>query len=98
MSRTKDVEEPEDVRSFVQTGGKARIETVTGDENTDFYNLNSHCLRVTGIFVVLNISLNVAGQPMDESSEGPLCKLLTANETDAATLWLVFVRKNPDKL
>tara|TARA_Y100000590_G_scaffold469529_1_gene657635 strand:- start:76334 stop:78073 length:1740 start_codon:yes stop_codon:yes gene_type:complete len=49
--------------------GTSRIQTVTVGQNQLFYNLIDEVGRRTGLFAVLNTSLNIMGEPILESVE-----------------------------
>lgn len=71
-ARCKRVEE---VPAVVHVDGSARMQTVTAESNPRYYKLISAFLKLTGVPMVLNTSLNVDGQPILET------------EQDAAEMW-----------
>ena len=47
--------------------GTCRIQTVTQEENGNYYDLISNFKQITGIPLVLNTSFNLAGEPIVET-------------------------------
>ena len=56
--------------------GTCRIQTVTKEQNKHFYELIEEFYNRTGVPIVLNTSLNLAGQPLAETIEDvkKMCK------------------------
>lgn len=66
------------VPSIVHVDGTARIQTVAIEDNSDFYELISAYMALTGVPVLMNTSFNEGGRPLVESP------------TDAVTAFLNF--------
>lgn len=57
------------VPAITHVDGTARVQTVTAEQNPDFYRLIGEFKKRTGIGVLLNTSFNIMGQPIVESPE-----------------------------
>jgi carbamoyltransferase len=51
----------------IHVDGSCRIQTVTQEQNYHYYNLIKAFYQVTGVPMVLNTSLNLAGEPLVET-------------------------------
>jgi len=72
----------EDARSKIPAvthiDGTARVQTVTQESNARYYDLIKTFGEVTGTYVLLNTSFNVAGEPIVETPEDAMrCFLST---------------------
>lgn len=99
MSMTRRVKLADDITSVVHIDGTARVQVVSSEDNSDFHRLISCFKTHTGTGVILNTSLNIAGQPIVESPDDALRTLLTADGIDMLAFRHVVVRKrNTDDL
>ena len=57
------------IPSVIHVDGSCRIQTVTEKENFHYYNLIKEFFNLTGVPMVLNTSLNLAGEPLVETIE-----------------------------
>jgi carbamoyltransferase len=64
MQVTARCKKPELFPSIVHADGTSRIQTVSLEDNFEFYNLLKGWYKETGCPMLLNTSLNVKGQPM----------------------------------
>lgn len=55
------------IPSIIHVDGSCRIQTVTQQQNFHYYNLIKAFNEVTGVPIVLNTSLNLAGEPLVET-------------------------------
>lgn len=53
----------------IHVDGSCRIQTVTQEQNLHYYNLIKAFYNITGVPIVLNTSLNLAGEPLVETIE-----------------------------
>lgn len=65
--------------------GTCRIQTVTRDQNTAFYELISAFKEITGVPVLFNTSFNLAGQPLVDTLQDAFNTVYVA---DINYLWL----------
>jgi len=57
------------IPSVIHVDGSCRIQTVTQEQNYHYYNLIKAFYQLTGVPMVLNTSLNLAGEPLVETIE-----------------------------
>ncbi|MBU1870718.1 MAG: carbamoyltransferase C-terminal domain-containing protein [Patescibacteria group bacterium] len=57
------------IPSVVHKDGTARVQTITEEQNSRYYNILREFKEITGVPVVLNTSFNRAGEPLVESPE-----------------------------
>jgi len=76
--------------------GSCRLQTVTKDGNPDLYELLIAMKRRTGHGVVLNTSLNVAGEPIVRTPEEAL-RLLRATDVDVLYMGRYRVEKKREE-
>jgi carbamoyltransferase len=69
-----------------------RIQTVSGEQNPKFYGLLQAVKRKTGYGIVLNTSMNVAGEPIVNSPDEAI-RLIKNSNIDALVLNDFIVRK-----
>jgi carbamoyltransferase len=70
-----------DVPGITHVDNTCRIQTVTKNQNFHFYNLINQFYKITGVPILGNTSLNLAGQPLVNEIED--CKeLFTKNTTN----------------
>jgi carbamoyltransferase len=55
------------IPSVIHVDGSCRIQTVTKEQNLHYYNLIRAFHLITGVPMILNTSLNLAGEPLVES-------------------------------
>jgi carbamoyltransferase len=63
------------VPSITHVDGTCRIQTVTKDQNLNYYNLINEFYKLTGVPIVFNTSFNIAGEPLVETVEDALAAL-----------------------
>jgi len=54
------------IPAITHVDGTCRVQTLTEEHNVNFYNLIKNFYKITGIPVLLNTSLNLAGKPLVE--------------------------------
>jgi carbamoyltransferase len=57
------------IPSIVHVDNTCRIQTVTKEQNLNYYNLIFEFYKKTGVPIVLNTSFNLAGMPIVETLE-----------------------------
>lgn len=83
------------VPAVVHVDGTGRVQTLTKEANGRFHDLANRFYQRTGCPILLNTSLNIAGEPIVESPEDALnCLLLTGLDACVIEDWLVL--KDPD--
>ena len=60
------------VPSITHVDGTCRIQTVTKEQNENYYNLISEFNKLTGVPILFNTSFNLAGEPLVETVEDAL--------------------------
>jgi len=68
-----------DIPGITHVDNTCRIQTVTKNQNFHFYNLINEFYKITGVPILGNTSLNLAGQPLVNEIED--CKGLFTNNT-----------------
>jgi len=68
-----------DIPGITHVDNTCRIQTVTKNQNFHFYNLINQFYKITGVPILGNTSLNLAGQPLVNEIED--CKGLFTNNT-----------------
>ena len=59
----------EEVPGIIHVDGTCRIQTVTRQQNKNFYNLIKEFYKQTGVPILFNTSFNLAGEPLVETIE-----------------------------
>jgi len=78
MLLVADVKDPEKIPSITHIDNTARVQTVSKENNGEFYELISEFNKITGVPVILNTSFNDAGEPIVETPEDAMiCFLRT---------------------
>jgi len=85
-------EQRESMRATTHVDGSARVQTVSGSDNLEFWELLRALGRRTGKEVVLNTSFNVRGQPIVNTPTEAIDTFL-GTQLDALFLEDVVVRK-----
>lgn len=67
MSMTKRARQQHLIPAVVHIDGTSRLQTLTEEQNPEFYSLIENFYKRTGIPMVLNTSFNTAGEPIVES-------------------------------
>ena len=57
----------DEIPSIVHVDGTCRIQTITSDQNKNYYNLISEFYKLTGVPILFNTSFNLAGDTMVET-------------------------------
>jgi carbamoyltransferase len=71
----------EKVPSIIHVDGTCRIQTVTKDQNTHFYNLITEFYKASGVPILFNTSFNLGGVPLVETINDALHTLRHSNLT-----------------
>lgn len=79
MLETCQVISPLDLPAITHVDGSARVQTVSRDTNSRFYDLLKEFDRLTGCPVVLNTSFNIKGEPIVCSPEDALQCFITTD-------------------
>lgn len=58
-----------EVPAITHVDGTCRIQTVTKDQNTTYYELIDEFRKITGVPILFNTSFNLAGEPLVETLE-----------------------------
>jgi carbamoyltransferase len=74
-----------EIPSIIHVDGTCRIQTVTKEQNKNFYELIEEFYKKTGVPVLFNTSFNLAGAPLVETIEDALD---TINNSDISFLYL----------
>jgi len=85
------------IPAVLHVDGSARIQTVSYDQNPEYYNLIDSFGSITGIYVLLNTSFNDNGEPIVETPEDAILTFLnTGIDYLYIEDWLVSRPKSPD--
>jgi len=60
------------IPAVVHVDGTCRVQTVTEEQNKNYYNLIDEFYKVSGVPLVGNTSLNLAGEPLVEKLDQAL--------------------------
>ena len=63
------VKKPEKIPAVTHVDGTSRLQTVSKDINTLFYDLINEFYKSTGVPVLVNTSMNVRGEPIVNTLE-----------------------------
>lgn len=80
----------EKIPSIIHVDGTCRIQTVTHDQNPNYYNLIKTFKEVTGTPIIFNTSFNLGGDPLVETLEDAIH---TLKNCDIEYLYLPVYRK-----
>ena len=80
----------EKIPSIIHVDGTCRIQTVTKEENENYYNLIKEFKKETGIPILFNTSFNLGGEPLVESIEDAIH---TLENSDIEYLYLPTIGK-----
>jgi carbamoyltransferase len=80
----------EKIPSIIHVDGTCRIQTVTPEENANYYNLISEFNKLTGVPILFNTSFNLGGDPLVETIEDALH---TLRQSDLTYLYLPEIGK-----
>lgn len=58
-----------DIPTLVHADGTCRIQTVTREQNKNYYDLIEKMYEVTGVPIIFNTSFNLGGEPLVETIE-----------------------------
>ena len=58
-----------EIPAVTHVDGTARLQTVSKDINSLFYNLITEFYKITGVPVLINTSMNVRGEPIVDTPE-----------------------------
>lgn len=80
----------EKIPSIIHVDGTCRIQTVTEEENSNYYNLISEFNKLTGVPILFNTSFNLGGDPLVETIDDALH---TLRQSDLTYLYLPEIGK-----
>ena len=75
----------EKIPSIIHVDGTCRIQTVTPDENKNYYDLISEFNKLTGVPILFNTSFNLGGDPLVETIDDAMH---TLRQSDLTYLYL----------
>jgi carbamoyltransferase len=78
------------IPSIIHVDGTCRIQTVTLEENKNYYDLISEFNKITGVPILFNTSFNLGGDPLVETIEDALD---TLRKSDLTYLYLPEINK-----
>ena len=64
-----DVKQPEKIPAVTHVDGTARLQTVSKESNSLYYELINEFNTLTGVPVLINTSMNVMGEPIVNTPE-----------------------------
>jgi carbamoyltransferase len=76
-----------EIPSIIHTNGTCRVQTVTPSQNYHFYQLLNGFYQKTNVPILLNTSLNLAGEPLAETLDDVL------SMTESSDIKFVFLPK-----
>ena len=68
-------EKIEQIPSIVHVDGTCRVQTVTEEQNKNYYDVISEFHKITGVPILFNTSFNLAGDTMVDTIEDALYTL-----------------------
>lgn len=83
------------VPSITHVDGTCRIQTVSKDQNNNYYNLINEFYKLTGVPILFNTSFNLAGEPLVETVEDAI---KTLEESNLKFLYLPDLGKLVEKI
>lgn len=86
------VKKPESIPAVTHVDQSARVQTVTKEDNNNYYDLITEFYRLTNVPVLLNTSFNVNGEPIVETPEDAL-NSFTSTNIDELAIGLYLVEK-----
>ena len=63
------VKKPKDIPAVTHVDGTGRLQTVSKESNSLYYNLINEFYKITGVPVIINTSMNVMGEPIVNTPE-----------------------------
>ena len=82
-----------ELAAITHTDGTARLQTVTRTQDEVLWSLLGHFARLTDVHLLLNTSLNVAGDPIADSVDDVIACLLLAPEIAAVVVEGAVLRR-----
>ena len=79
------VRKPESIPAATHVDGTSRLQTVSAESNPIYHALISEFYRITGVPVLVNTSMNVAGEPM-VNTPGEAVAMLYKTEMDCLVM------------
>ena len=64
MLMVSNVKQPEKIPAVTHVDGTARLQTVSKESNSLYYDLINEFYKITGIPIIINTSMNVMGEPI----------------------------------
>jgi carbamoyltransferase len=64
MLMVANVKQPEKIPAVTHVDGTARLQTVSKESNSLYYDLINEFYKITGIPIIINTSMNVMGEPI----------------------------------
>ena len=86
------VKKPETIPAVTHIDGTGRLQTVSKNTNSLYYDLIEEFYKITGVPVIINTSMNVMGEPIVNTPENAF-KMLTTTEMDILVLGNYLVSK-----
>jgi carbamoyltransferase len=97
MLLTGKVADPIRISEVAHVDGTARVQTVTREENSRYYDLHLAFERISGLPVLLNTSFNMADEPLVETPEDAAnCFLRMGIDALAFPDRIIIKRSNPN--
>jgi carbamoyltransferase len=86
------VKRPKDIPAVTHVDGSGRLQTVSKDTNSLYYDLISEFNKITGIPVIINTSMNVMGEPIVNTPEEAY-QMIVKTDMDCIVMGNNLVRK-----
>eukprot|EP00172_Hildenbrandia_rubra_P004259 Plantae.Rhodophyta-Hildenbrandia_rubra.ctg8234.p1 GENE.Plantae.Rhodophyta-Hildenbrandia_rubra.ctg8234~~Plantae.Rhodophyta-Hildenbrandia_rubra.ctg8234.p1 ORF type:complete len:772 (-),score=140.71 Plantae.Rhodophyta-Hildenbrandia_rubra.ctg8234:1864-4179(-) len=94
MSLTSRALYPDQIPAVVHFDGTSRFQSVSKEDNLDYYHLIKAFANITNIPMILNTSFNVAGDPIVESPYDALCTFVECPDIDLLAFRDVVVKRS----
>jgi len=69
MLMVSPVKKPKDIPAVTHVDGTGRLQTVSKESNSLYYDLINEFYKITGVPVIINTSMNVMGEPIVNTPE-----------------------------
>jgi carbamoyltransferase len=87
------VKKPKDIPAVTHVDGTGRIQTVSKETNSLYYNLIQEFYKITGIPVIVNTSMNVMGEPIVNTPEQAY-NMILKTDMDYLIMGNYLIQKN----